>query len=228
MPIIGLVNLFNALSFTVESYYFQRYYSLLKMFEKALRQRDIPCRILADFRQELTGKRAARNEPKGSLPSISKLPLPVLRKLAGQPPYLALFIGHSDHRIALQTYRNINKNIVQKVLRRPEINVHLIQAILKEKAFFTRTPAVKVALLNPKCTVEFAKQYLPRLRTYVLGRQMLERIGHVPNADVRNLVKLAKNSLSMLEMSNRSSDSAKRRKNSNGDDSGGSVSISNP
>jgi class 3 adenylate cyclase len=160
-----VVLVFASCDFMVETAYFERFDELLSRFLDCVKAAGLRVDYFEKIRGQLDASRSEQGRPVGEVPrKIRGLPLGIQRRLAGEAEYLLWFVGHPDARIALETLRHVTLSNSERVLRIPEINGELMQAILNKPEFFTRSGAVLAALNHPKCTVEFGRVYLPRLR----------------------------------------------------------------
>jgi class 3 adenylate cyclase len=169
--------LLSEFEFMVETTYFERFDELLTHFLQCVKQAGLKVQFFEKIRSQLDIARRERGTPSGEVPqNIRSLPLSIQRRLAGESPYLLWFIGHPDKRVAMETIRHINLQNVERVLRTPEINGEVMRYLLSKAELFGRWSVVLAALSHPKCSVEFARVYLPRLRGSGQGTRALNSI----------------------------------------------------
>lgn len=178
--------------FLAETIYFERFDQLLGEFLLCVDRLQFKVDYVEKLRAHLKKEWQQRGEQSGSTPKkIRELPLPLQRRLAGEAPYLLWFVSHPDQRIALETFRHINLNNVERILHIPEINESLMATILAKGEFFGRISTVTAALMNPKCTVRAARRYLPVILRSGHAERALQSIFQNPstNSQIRALVR---------------------------------------
>jgi hypothetical protein len=170
--------------FMVETAYFERFDDLLTRFLQCVRQAGLKVDYFERIRAQLETARKEKGAPEGGAPKqIQGLPLSIQRRLAGESPYLFWFIGHPDTRVAMETLRHINLGNIEQVLKRPELNGELIRELLSKDELFGKPSTVFAALNHPKCTTEFGRRYMPRLRRTSQGEKALNSIAQSPSAN---------------------------------------------
>lgn len=161
-----IVLLLSEFEFMVESSYFERFDELLSRFLETVRGVGLRVEYFEKIRRQIDSTRRERGYPSGTIPkNIRELPLGIQRRLAGEAVYLTWFVRHPDSRIALETLRHLTLGNIERVLRMPEVNGELMREILSRPEFFARRSAVALALVHPKCTVEFARIHIAQLRS---------------------------------------------------------------
>jgi class 3 adenylate cyclase len=165
-----IVLLLSEFEFMVETAYFERFDELLSRFLEAVRNVDLRVEYFEKIKRQIDSTRKQLGYPSGTIPkNIRELPLGIQRRLAGEAVYLTWFVRHPDSRIALETLRHLSLGNVERVLRMPEVNGDLMREILGRAEFFARRSAVLLALVHPKCTVEFARAHIAQLRSGMGG-----------------------------------------------------------
>lgn len=183
-----MVIIFYKFDFFVEQGYFERLEELrLSLISKA---KKFP-NVLTDDLEDATKIIKKERENKGVRPvrvprGVSKLPLPIQRRLAKDGLYIPHFINHSHHLIALETFRFINLNNIEAVLTSRGINSVLLSSLLEKEELFRKRHVVNLALNHPKCISRFALKY-----KHVLNNTELTKIANNPNAnpEIRNYIK---------------------------------------
>jgi hypothetical protein len=182
-----LVSLFFGESLFVQSPYFERLDDLLLSVKRASGSANVAVEFFEKLVERLKQVREDKGNPEACIPAgIGSLPLPVQRHLAAEGRYVESFVLHHDFRIARETERFITIANVDRILHYRTINMELFHALLQKKEFFVRPAAAMVALLHPKCSVEFARANLSRV-----GQSALRAVANTPDANtvVRQLAK---------------------------------------
>ncbi len=183
--ITKLILLLLDFSFLVETGYFERFDDVLEKFLARSQKLNLEVEYFVNLRTRLESAKhdpdtkTAAKPPKG----ITKLPLTLQRRLAGEKHYLNWFVTHPDPRIACETLRHITLSTVERVLRSPEVNGVVMASLLRKPELFTRSGALLAALNNPKCDLMFANRHLPNLGRSRAGLQSLEKLSKNPSAN---------------------------------------------
>jgi len=159
----------------LEAGYFERLNQLLQAFLQRARQFNLPAEPYQRTLALLERAREQRGNPRTRLPAIQGLTLPVQQRLAGEWPYLPIFVNHPDTRVATVTRQHITAENVEQVLF-PEINKTLLAQLLRDQSLFRRPVAVLRALNHPNCDTEFARRQFPLLLSNPAYRQEIQRL----------------------------------------------------
>lgn len=190
-----LVLLLLDFPFLVETGYFERFDDLLRKFLARSEGAEYGVAFFNNLRQTLERAHQQSGGKDGGPPptAITRLPLTIQRRLAGEAKYVTWFVSHPDARIAGETLRHIGLANVERILRIREVNAIVFHALLAKQELFTRLQPLVVALNHPKCTQQFANRYLGGMARSHAGRSSLQKLVNNPSANpqVRALAKRA-------------------------------------
>ncbi len=193
IKISGILKMFLQYEFLVETLYFERYDEIYSNFLERVAKMGFKIGYLEKYKKELEELRKSKGSPSGTLPEISKikLPPPIKRRLAGEAPYIDLFVSDPDFRIAKETIRHIKQDNIAQVLNNPDVNEMLLQKLLKKSEFFSKGEIKKLALLHPKCTIEFGRNKIMSYGDNPLGKSALREIAlKAGNYEIKRLAKM--------------------------------------
>lgn len=182
-------------SFLVETGYFERFDDLLRKLLEVAQKQNFKVDYFENLRKTLDEARKQNPDKGPSKPpqGIQKLPLTIQRRLAGESRYVYWFVTHPDPRIARETLRHVGLMHIERVLSLREVNVAVMNALLRKPELFTRGQAVLAALNHPKCSQEFATRHIPTLARSRQGVTALTKVVNNPSANpaVRSAAKRA-------------------------------------
>ena len=181
--------------FLVETGYFERFDDLLRKLLEVAQKQNFKVDYFENLRKTLDEARKQNPDKGPSKPpqGIQKLPLTIQRRLASESRYVYWFVSHPDPRIARETLRHVGLMHIERVLSLREVNVAVMNALLRKPELFTRGQAVLAALNHPKCTQEFATRHIPTLARSRQGVTALGKLVNNPSANpaVRSAAKRA-------------------------------------
>ena len=167
-----ILNRFAKLDFSYEDQYFKKLVRLHQVVEREgrlLACEDERSRSRFDaFRRE----KERRGPRKTRLPKgLSRIPLPVQRKLAREGHYLKVFIRHPHPKIALETASFITTpKMAEAVLRARSTNRRLVGELSTKRELFRSYRARLALLSNPHTTLAVGLEYLANTREDDLRR----------------------------------------------------------
>lgn len=183
--ITKLILLLLDFPFLVETGYFERFDDILEKFLQRSGQLNLEVEYFVNLRKRLDSAKRDPDASKSNRPpaGITKLPLTIQRRLAGEKHYLFWFVSHPDPRVATETLRHVSLSNVERVLRSPEINAAVMAKLLHKPELFTRSGPLLAALNNPKCDLNFANRHLASLSRSRGGVDALGKLARNPSAN---------------------------------------------
>ena len=157
--IAKVMSLFLEYSFLAEARYYSRFKSLFDNFIVSIKRLGFKIARFEEIFSVVIKAHLSQPDVSGKLPTTGKTPPLMQRRLAGEAPYLFLFVGHTDPSIAIETLPNINSGNVIKVLRIPEISGNLLFKIVSGK-LGNHTQVKVAALKHAKCPLKTAARLM--------------------------------------------------------------------
>jgi len=155
---------FSMWNFFIEDHYFNRLEDLLSHYNSRAVKYGVNTEFFKEMMAKIRAIRIQKNDPSTQIPKgLESLGLAVQRHLARDGCHIDFFVLHPDDRIALETLPFIRLGNLQGWMYFRKINGKLFREILKRREFFGNSRTILLALNHPKCTPEFAAQYLPRV-----------------------------------------------------------------
>lgn len=159
-----LIQVFYKFDFFVEPGYFNRLNDLSMRFAAKAKKFNIDIEIIEDAKEKLDEYSRKREKPPKSIPKcMHELPLAIQRKLAREGHHIVYFVIHNNHLIASEVNRYIYPGNIDRFLVFQNINVTLMNMLLRREELFKNKATVYAAIAHRKCTREFAMNHYRQL-----------------------------------------------------------------
>ncbi|MGD2084728.1 MAG: hypothetical protein PVH61_00970 [Candidatus Aminicenantes bacterium] len=182
-----LIQVFYKFDFFVEPGYFNRLNDLSMRFAAKSKKFNIDIEIIEDAKKKLDEYSRKRGKPPKTTPKcIHELPLAVQRKFVREGHHIDYFVIHTNPLIASEANRYINRGNIDRFLAYPNINVTLMNMLLRREELFWKKSTVYAAMAHRKCTREFAMKHYHQL---ILGELKSLANNRDINPSVREFIK---------------------------------------
>jgi hypothetical protein len=159
-----LIQVFYKFDFFVEPGYFNRLNDLSMRFAVKAKKFNIDIEIIEDAKKRLDEDSRMTDTPSKTIPKcMHELPLAIQRKLAREGHHIEYFVIHNNAFIASEVNRYIYPGNIDRFLVFQNINVTLMNMLLRREELFGKNSTVYAAMTHSKCTREFAMNHYRQL-----------------------------------------------------------------